>query len=57
MQVVRELFCLQKIVKCARVSNAWVIYLRIGDNIAKAMLIPDNILRASDLEIKSGLYM
>ncbi len=48
---------MQKIVSGARVSNAWVIYLRIGDNIAKAMLIPDNILRASDLEIKSGLYM
>ncbi len=57
MQVVRELFCLQKIVSGVRVSNAWVIYLRIGDNIAKAMLIPDNIPKPSVFEIKGGLYM
>ncbi len=29
-------------------SNAWVIYLRIGDNIAKAMLIPDDISESYD---------
>ncbi len=57
MQVARELFCLQKIVKCARVSNAWVIYLRIGDNPAKAGLIPDNIFYISAFKIKGGLYM
>ena len=26
-----------------RVSNTWVIYPRVGDNTAKAVLIPDNI--------------
>ncbi len=57
MQVIRELFCLQKIVKWRTLSNAWVICLRVGDNIAKAMLIPDNIPRPSALEIKGGLYM
>ncbi len=38
-------------------SNAWIIYLRIGDNIAKAMLIPDNIMSTSVFVIKGGLYM
>ncbi len=57
MQVVRELFCLQKIVKWRTVSNAWVIYLRLGDNIAKAMLIPDDIPNLSGFGIKGGLYM
>ena len=27
-----------------RVSNTWVIYPRVGDNTAKAVLIPDNII-------------
>ncbi len=57
MQVARERFSLLKLVKWPRVSNAWVIYPRIGDNIAKAMLIPDNILKTSVLKIKGGLYM
>ncbi len=37
-------------------SNAWAIYLRIGDNFAKAVLIPDNILFSSEFWIKGGLY-
>ncbi len=57
MQVARERFSLLKLVKCARVSNAWVIFPRIGDNIAKAMLIPDNIFNALVIKIKGGLYM
>ncbi len=35
----------------------WVIYLRIWDNVAKAMLIPDNIWKVKDFQIKGGLYM
>ncbi len=46
-----------KIVSGARVSNAWVIYLRIGDNPPKGELIPDNIYKISVLKIKGGLYM
>ncbi len=57
MQVVRERFSLLKQVKGARVSNAWVIYLRIGDNFAKAGLIPDNIYLITVFKIKGGLYM
>ncbi len=57
MQVVRELFSLLKIVSGVRVSNAWVIYLRIGDNPPKGELIPDNIYKTSVLKIKGGLYM
>ncbi len=41
----------------ARVSNAWVIYPRIGDNIAKVMLIPNEILKIHVFGIKDGLYM
>ena len=41
----------------ARVSNAWVIYLRIGDNTAKAVLIPNDIPGTPVLVIKGGLYM
>ncbi len=37
-------------------SNAWVIYPRIGDNIAKAMLIPNDILKIYVFWIKDGLY-
>ena len=37
-----------------RVSNTWVIYPRVGDNISKEMLIPDNISGSHDLEIKGG---
>ncbi len=38
-------------------SNAWVIYPWIGDNIAKAMLIPDDILFAYVNGIKDGLLI
>ncbi len=41
----------------ARVSNAWVIYLRVRDNSAKAVLIPDTMFKAQALIIKGGLYM
>ena len=34
-------------------SNAWVIYLRVGNNIGKLVLIPHDIL-GSDLRIKAG---
>ena len=37
-----------------RVRNTWVIYPRIGDNPAKAGLIPDEISRPHGLEIKGG---
>ncbi len=40
----------------ARVSNAWVIYLRLGDNPSKGGLIPDNIPLALADWIKGGLY-
>ncbi len=38
-----------------RVSNAWAIYFQIGDNPAKAGLIPDSILqfRLSRLKVTS----
>ena len=37
-----------------RVSNTWVIYPRLGDNISKEVLIPDDISGSHDLEIKGG---
>ena len=37
-----------------RVSNAWVIYPRIGDNISKEMLIPNDIFGPQGLKIKDG---
>ncbi len=37
-----------------RVSNTWVIYPGLGDNISKEMLIPDDISGSQDLEIKGG---
>ncbi len=57
MQVARERFSLLELVSGARVSNAWVIYLRIGDNTAKAVLIPNDISGTSVSKIKGGLYM
>ncbi len=57
MQVARERFSLLELVSGARVSNAWVIYLRIGDNTAKAVLIPNDIPGALVSGIKGGLYM
>ncbi len=57
MQVARERFSLLKLVKWRTGSNAWVIYPRIGDNIAKAMLIPNDILSTPVFKIKGGLYM
>ncbi len=57
MQVARERFSLLELVSGARVSNAWVIYLRIGDNTAKAVLIPNDIPGTLVSGIKGGLYM
>ncbi len=57
MQVARESFSLLERVSGARVSNAWVIYPRIGDNIAKVMLIPNEILKIHVFGIKDGLYI
>ena len=37
-----------------RVSNTWAIYPRVGDNISKEVLIPDNISWSHDWEIKGG---
>ncbi len=57
MQVARERFSLLRLVKWRTGVNAWVIYPRIGDNIAKVMLIPNNILKIFVFWIKDGLYM
>ncbi len=57
MQVVRERFSLLKLVSGVRVSNAWVIYLRIGDNVAKVTLIPNNIIETLVFMIKDGLSL
>ena len=35
-------------------SNTWVTYLRVGDNVPKGTLIPHNILPLNRLEIKAG---
>ena len=37
-----------------RVSNTWVIYPRLGDNISKEVLIPDNITVRHRIIIKGG---
>ncbi len=36
----------------ARVSNAWVICLRVGDNQSKDWLIPDKTTGSEDLGVK-----
>jgi hypothetical protein len=36
------------------VSNAWVVYLRVGNNSGKLLLIPHDIAGSSDLAIKAG---
>ena len=35
-------------------SNAWVIYLRVGNNTGKLVLIPHDIAGPSGLTIKAG---
>ena len=35
-------------------SNAWVIYLRVGNNSGKLLLIPHDIVESMDLTIKAG---
>ena len=35
-------------------SNAWVICLRVGNNIGKLVLIPHDIVGSSGLTIKAG---
>ncbi len=37
-----------------RVSNTWAICPRVGDNISKEVLIPDDIFRSHDWKIKGG---
>ena len=37
-----------------RVSNTWVIYPHVGDNISKEVLIPDDIIWSHDRIIKGG---
>ncbi len=37
-----------------RVSNTWVIYLRVRDNIPKGMLIPDKTTTPHGVEVKGG---
>ena len=37
-----------------RVSNTWGIYPRVGDNISKEVLIPDDIFLSHDGKIKGG---
>jgi hypothetical protein len=37
-----------------RVSNAWIIYLRMGNILPKGRAIPHNMARASALAIKAG---
>ena len=41
----------------ARVSNTWVIYLRVWDNSGKLELIPDETTRSSDFAEKDGLSL
>jgi hypothetical protein len=41
----------------ARVSNTWVIYLRVWDNSGKLELIPDKTTRSSDFAGKDGLSL
>ena len=38
----------------ARVSNTWVIYLRVWDNSGKLELIPDKTTASMDAEVKGG---
>ena len=37
-----------------RVSNTWVIYPRVGDNISKDVLIPDDTSGSHGSEFKGG---
>ena len=37
-----------------RVSNTWAIYPRIGDNISKEVLIPDDTIWSHDRMVKGG---
>ncbi len=39
-----------------RVSNAWITYRKIGDNAAKAVLIP-NVIYLYFRYIKDGLFL
>ena len=55
MQVVRNWGLLQ--FSGARVSNTWVIYLQVWDNLGKLGLIPDETSRSSDLAEKDGLFL
>ncbi len=39
----------------ARVSNTWIIYLRIGNNCSKGQLIPDKVYFSSEEWMKGSL--
>jgi len=39
------------------VSNTWVIYLQVWDNLGKLGLIPDKTTRSSDFAEKDGLCL
>ena len=41
----------------ARVSNAWVIYLLVWDNLGKLGLIPDKTTISSEFAEKDGLSL
>jgi hypothetical protein len=41
----------------ARVSNTWVICLRVGDNIPKGVLIPHKTTPSKEEAVKAGLYI
>ena len=56
MQVERESFFGSEY-SGARVSNTWVICLRVRDNLGKLGLIPDETTRSSGLAEKDGLFM
>ena len=52
MQVEREYRSLLLGSSGRRVSNAWAIYLRVGNTFPKGMLIPHNIIETLVLVIK-----
>ena len=54
MQVERDLKSLLFSESGARVSNAWVMYSRVGNNTPKGMLIPNKIIGSSLLIKKAG---
>ena len=54
MQVERAVLVSAEAVSGRRVSNAWIIYLRVGDTIPKGVLIPHNTVLALAEIVKAG---